>query len=234
MTVIALVLAAGEGLRLQHEVPKAWVRVAGRSLLDWSASALARAAGVEAVLPVIPVRGHAAIEELRQSWRGPAQLLEPVEGGPTRQVSMQRGLEAARRQLPSLEWVVVHDAARPCVEPSDVEAVLAAARLTGAALPVIPVADSVKELEGERVLRTLDRSRLGLAQTPQAFRLRILIQALEKAASDGFTGTVCAVLVERLGVVVRTCAGRVENLKLTHSADLARVEALLKPRIGAS
>ena len=234
MTVIALVLAAGEGLRLQQEVPKAWVRVAGRSLLDWSASALARAAGVEAVLPVIPARGHAAIEELRQSWRGPAQLLEPVEGGPTRQVSMQRGLEAARRQLPSLEWVVVHDAARPCVEPSDVEAVLAAARLTGAALPVIPVADSVKELEGERVLRTLDRSRLGLAQTPQAFRLRILIQALEKAASDGFTGTDCAVLVERLGVVVRTCAGRVENLKLTHFADLARVEALLKPRIGAS
>ena len=95
--------------------------------------------------------------------------------------------------------MLVHDAARCLVEPADASAVLDAARATGAALPVLPASDTVKWLDGARVERTLERARIGLAQTPQAFRIETLREALEKAERDGFEGTDCASLVERLG-----------------------------------
>ena len=230
MAVVALVLAAGQGTRLAQRIPKAFVRIGGRTLLDWSASALARAREIDAVLPVVPRLDHEALDELRRAFQGPARLLEPIVGGATRQASLRRGLDAAGQQVPDLGWVLVHDAARAFVEPADAEAVLAAARPTGAALPVVPIGDSVKELEGDRVIGTADRTRLAFAQTPQAFRLTVLREALEKAEREGFTGTDCARLVERLGVVVRTCPGRAENFKITDPADLARAESILAAR----
>jgi len=126
----------------------------------------------------------------------------------------------------------VHDAARCLVEPADASAVLAAARTTGAALPVLPASDTVKWLDGDRVERTLERARVGLAQTPQAFRIEVLREALEKAERDGVEGTDCASLVERLGVEVRTSRGRAGNFKVTHPDDLMRAEALLAAREG--
>jgi 2-C-methyl-D-erythritol 4-phosphate cytidylyltransferase/2-C-methyl-D-erythritol 2,4-cyclodiphosphate synthase len=155
-----------------------------------------------------------------------------VAGGARRQDSVARGLEAGRRARPELDWVLVHDAARCLVEPADASAVLAAARATGAALPVLPASDTVKWLDGGRVERTLERARVGLAQTPQAFRVEVLREALEKAERDGVEGTDCASLVERLGVEVRTSRGRAENFKVTHPEDLARAEALLAAREG--
>jgi 2-C-methyl-D-erythritol 4-phosphate cytidylyltransferase len=131
------------------------------------------------------------------------------------------------------EWVLVHDAARCLVTPGDAEQVLAAARETGAALPVAPVSDTVKRLDGGRVLETLDRSGLGLALTPQAFRVEILAEALDKAERERFVGTDCASLVERLGVEVRTCAGRPENFKVTGPGDLERAAVILAAREGA-
>ncbi len=230
MTVVALVLAAGQGTRLAESVPKALVRVAGQTLLDWSVSSLARARGIDAVLPVVPASGQEAVDELRCRFRGPARLLESVVGGGTRQASLRHGLDAAAQELPDLGWVLVHDAARALVEPADAEVVLAAARPTGAALPLVPIGDTIKEVEGEQVIGTVDRTRLGFAQTPQAFRLTVLREALEKAEREGFTATDCAGLVERLGVRVRACPGRADNFKITHAADLVRAEAILAAR----
>jgi 2-C-methyl-D-erythritol 4-phosphate cytidylyltransferase len=227
MAVVALVLAAGQGTRLGEGRPKALVRLAGRTLLERSASALAQAPGVDAVLPVIPEGVCEALDELRRAWRGPARLLEPVVGGATRQASVCRGLDAVRRQIQDPEWVLVHDAARALVEPGDAASVLEAARASGAALPVIPVDDTLKELDGSRVLRTPDRSRMAFAQTPQAFRFAILEEALGKAERDGFQGTDCSSLVERIGVEVQSCPGRSGNFKLTHPEDLAWAEILL-------
>jgi len=230
MRALALVLAAGQGVRLGREVPKGFVRLRGRSLLEWSAAALARAPEVAAVLCVVPAGAGAEVAALRASFAGPAALLEPVTGGARRQDSVARGLEAGMAARPDLEWVLVHDAARCLVEPADASAVLAAARATGAALPVLPASDTVKWLDGARVERTLERARIGLAQTPQAFRAEVLREALEKAGRDGFEGTDCASLVERLGVEVRTSAGRALNFKVTHPEDLLRAEAVLAAR----
>ncbi|MCP4002685.1 MAG: 2-C-methyl-D-erythritol 4-phosphate cytidylyltransferase [bacterium] len=228
MSVVALVLGAGQGTRLAQGMPKATVELAGRSVLEWSAGALGRARDVDAVLPVVPP-GASGFEALSARWDGPAKLLPPTPGGASRQQSVACGLRAAC-SVSNFEWVLVHDAARCLVLPADAEAVLEAARSTGAALPVIPASDTVKLLDGERVERTLDRSTLGLAQTPQAFRVSILSEALAKAERDGFLATDCSSAVERLGVEVRTSMGRSGNWKLTHPEDLPRAEAVLLSR----
>jgi 2-C-methyl-D-erythritol 4-phosphate cytidylyltransferase / 2-C-methyl-D-erythritol 2,4-cyclodiphosphate synthase len=230
MRALAVVLAAGQGVRLGRNVPKGFVRLRGRTLLAWSAAALGRAPEVAAVLCVVPGDAPEALASLREAFAGPAELLAAVAGGARRQDSVARGLEAGRRLRPDLDWVLVHDAARCLVEPADASAVLAAARATGAALPVLPASDTIKWLDGDRVERTLERARVGFAQTPQAFRVEVLREALEKADRDGVEGTDCASLVERLGVEVRTSRGRAENFKVTHPEDLARAEALLAAR----
>ena len=197
--------------------------------MHWSAAGLARAPSVHGVLPVVP-DGSQAAEALEADWPGPARLLRATAGGDTRQASLACALASLAEQAPEASWVLVHDAARCLVEPEDAERCLAAAHQTGAALPIVPVEDTVKQIDGDRVVRTPDRSRLGRAQTPQAFRLEVLREALEKARSDGFEGTDCASLVERLGVEVRTCAGRAGNWKLTLPGDVERAEAQLRAR----
>jgi 2-C-methyl-D-erythritol 4-phosphate cytidylyltransferase/2-C-methyl-D-erythritol 2,4-cyclodiphosphate synthase len=232
MRAVVLLLAAGQGSRLGAGVPKALVRVGGRTVLERSATALGRAPSVEAVLPVLgsEPEAAAAFAELRAVWTGPARLLPPVEGGATRQGSLARGLAALARQAPGVEWVLVHDAARCLVEPDDAEQVLTAARATGAAIPILPVSDTLKEIEGGRIVATPPRSRFGRALTPQGFRVEILRRALALAEADGFDGTDCASLVERIGIPVTTCAGREQNLKLTTPHDLAWMEERLGAR----
>jgi 2-C-methyl-D-erythritol 4-phosphate cytidylyltransferase len=222
MRALAVLVAAGQGARLGGPVPKALVRLRGRSLLEWSAAALARCPEVAAIVPVVPPGERVEV----------AGCLPAVPGGTRRQDSVAAGLAAGLAARPELEWVLVHDAARCLVLPEDATAVLAAARETGAALPVVPAADTPKWLapDGSRVERTLERGRLAFAQTPQAFRARTLREALDKAGRDRFEGTDCASLVERLGVEVRTCAGRADNFKVTRPEDLARAEALLAAR----
>jgi 2-C-methyl-D-erythritol 4-phosphate cytidylyltransferase len=226
MLVVALVLGAGAGLRLGIGQPKGHVRVHGRTLLEWSSAALEAAPSVDGVLPVVPSGPAHEAPEPRLS-PGSKKRLAPVQGGPTRQASLANGLAALGEVAPRCEWVIVHDAARCLVRPEDAESVLRIARSTGAAISAIAVPDTVKEIEGDRVLRTLDRSRLATAQTPQAFRRTLLEEALAKAERDGFLGTDCASLVERLGVAVAVCPGRPENFKVTHADDLLRAELLL-------
>ncbi len=225
MRALVVLLAAGQGTRLGKAVPKALVRLRGRTLLEWSGEALARCPHVVAIQPVVPPGVDA------EGFSFPS-MLDPVEGGARRQDSVARGIAAGAKARPELEWVLVHDAARCLVETEDAEAVLRAAQPTGAALPVVPASDTAKWLSeaGDRVERTLERARIGFAQTPQAFRIEVLREALDKAERDGFEGTDCASLVERLGVEVRTCPGRAGNFKVTHPDDLARAEVLLPLR----
>jgi 2-C-methyl-D-erythritol 4-phosphate cytidylyltransferase len=227
MRVVALLLAAGQGNRLGGGVPKALVRLEGRTLLEWSALGLAGTPGLDAILPVLPARTSA---ESLAGKVGPVRVLPATTGGPDRQSSLACGLAALEREAPGAEWVLVHDAARCLVEPGDGERVLAAARESGAALPVVPVVDTLKELREGQVVATLDRARLGAAQTPQAFRLSLLRRALAEALREGFVGTDCASLIERLGARVAAVPGRPENFKVTTPADLERAAALLGAR----
>jgi 2-C-methyl-D-erythritol 4-phosphate cytidylyltransferase len=140
---------------------------------------------------------------------------------------MRAGLAALP---PDVEWVAVHDAARPLVRPEDVGRVLAAAARTGAALLAVPVRDTLKRVRDGRVVETLARAECWAAQTPQAFRLALLREALAKAEAEGFVATDDAQLVERLGAPVEIVAGDPANLKITWPEDVALAEAVWRQR----
>lgn len=200
-------------------------------MVAWSVDALGHAEGIEALLCVLPPATELPDARRLGAERAAAKWLTPVAGGETRQASLAQGLQGLETCWPEGEWVLVHDAARCMVEPLDAERVLAAASETGAAIPVLPVVDTLKEVREGVVVRTLARSSLARVQTPQAFRLPLLREALEKASREGFLGSDCASLVERLGIRVRTCPGREGNWKVTGPLDLERAAAVLsRPR----
>ena len=227
MRVAALVLAAGRGERLGHDLPKGFVRLAGRPLWVHAAEALAAVPEIERVVPVIPGGELERFRAVVSEFWSLAKLAEPVMGGAARQDSVRAGLEA----LPAwAELVAVHDAARPLLRPEAVARVLAAARRHGAAILARPVGDTIKRVAGERIVETPARSECWAAQTPQVFRTEMLREALAKAAAEGFEGTDDAQLVERLGVTVHVVAGDPDNLKITCDQDLAVAEAWLERR----
>ncbi len=227
MRVAALVLAAGRGERLGHDLPKGFVRLAGRPLWVHAAEALAAAPEIERVVPVIPGGELQRFRTAVSEFGSVAELAEPVLGGAARQDSVRAGLEA----LPAwAELVAVHDAARPLLRPEAVSRVLAAAQRYGAAILARPVGDTIKRVTGERIIETPARSECWAAQTPQVFRTEMLREALAKAAAEGFEGTDDAQLVERLGVTVHVVEGDPDNLKITRDEDLALAEAWLERR----
>lgn len=227
MRVAALVLAAGRGERFGAPVPKAFLSLGGRPLVVRAIEALAARPEVERIVPVLPAADLARWNALARDFAGARKLAEAVAGGAQRQDSMRAGLAT----LPAdLEWVAVHDAARPLLRAEQVGRVLDAAARTGAALLAVPVRDTLKRVDAGRITATLDRSETWAAQTPQVFRLSLLRTALAKADADGFIGTDEAQLVERLGVPVAVAEGDVRNLKITWPEDLELAEAIWRQR----
>jgi len=218
MTTAAIVAAAGSGERLGAGVPKALVRLGDQTLLQLSVAAL-RDAGIDVIIVTAPAQSVAEFALLVPS----AQV---VAGGQMRQDSVRAGLLA----LPAdVDVVLVHDAARALVPVDVVQRVLAAIHDgADAVIPVVPLADTVKEVDGEgAVVRTVDRASMRAVQTPQGFRRSVL----ERAHAAGMTAaTDDAALVEALGVTVRTVDGSPEALKVTTPTDLAVAEGILARR----
>jgi 2-C-methyl-D-erythritol 4-phosphate cytidylyltransferase len=176
---------------------------------------------------VLPAADLVRWAALARDFPGAEKLAEAVAGGAERQDSMRAGLAA----LPAdIEWVAVHDAARPLGRSEDVGRVLAEAARSGAALLAVPVRDTLKRVHAGTVAATLERAETWAAQTPQVFRASLLREALAKAAADGFLGTDDAQLVERLGVPVAIVEGDVRNLKITWPEDLELAEAIWRQR----
>ena len=178
--------------------------------------------GIDAVLPVI----HPADEPDFRIAAAGIDCLPPIPGGATRQASVRAGLEALSHANPAL--VLVHDAARPLASPALLDRALAAARETGAAIPVLPVSDTIKRVNtGGRVVETVAREELRAVQTPQAFAFVPLLDAHRRAVREGqdnFTDD--AALMEWAGVTIATFAGEAGNFKLTTPDDFARAAAM--------
>ncbi|MDA0185454.1 2-C-methyl-D-erythritol 4-phosphate cytidylyltransferase [Solirubrobacter phytolaccae] len=206
-------MAAGSGSRLGAAIPKAFVPVAGRPMIEWSVDAL-RAAGIEEIVVALPESGAA-----------PAGCLG-VRGGATRSESVRAALDAASGDGD----VVVHDAARPLVEPSLFVEVVEALSAADCAIAAARVTDTIKEADGDVVVATYDRSRLWAVQTPQAFRRAALEAALNVDASVLATATDDASLVERAGGTVRVVEASPANFKVTTPHDLRIAELLLRAR----
>ena len=223
MQTLAVLVAAGRGERMGGGRPKAFLDLKGEPMLVRAARALAACPAVDAVVAVVPAE---EVEHARRLLEPLPKLRAVVAGGSRRQDSVLEGIKQAPDDFDGI--VLVHDAARPLVEPQLVAAVAQKARELGAALPVLPLPDTVKRVSDDRVAETLDRSQLFGAQTPQGFRFGLLVRAYEEAFRDRVTVTDEAMAVERLGEPVAVVAGSESNRKLTTPMDLAWAEAVLR------
>ncbi len=217
--VTAIIVAAGEGKRFGSSKQFALLR--GKPILDWSIEKLAAHPEVDEIVVVLPDENRK--EEFFRRWK---KLGAVTSGGPRRQDSVRRGFEQVDAR--KTELVLIHDGVRPLLSRDIITRVIAAARRSGAAIPAVPVEDTIKEVSQGEVVRTLDRQRLYRIQTPQGFSYSILEGALRRAKEEGYYGTDEAGLVERLGHKVVVVEGDPCNIKVTTPADLKIAEALLE------
>lgn len=219
-----IVPAAGRGERLGPGAPKALRTLAGQPILLHAVRNLATARDVDVIVVAVP---EDAVEESRALLAGIELPITIVSGGDTRQDSVARALLALPAEV---DVVLVHDAARPLVPAEVVDRVAAAVRGGAeAVIPTLGVVDTIKEVDGDGVVRaTLDRSRLHAVQTPQGFARDLLQRA--HAASDGGDATDDAGMVERMGATVNVVPGHEEAFKITRPIDLVLAEAILVRR----
>ena len=217
-----MVVAAGRGLRAGGDLPKQYRHILGEPVIRPSLAAFAWHARNRRGAAGDPSRRRPPCSEPASAG---LELLPPVHGGASRQASVRAGLEALEPHRPDL--VLVHDAARPFASPALITRAIAAARASGAAVPVVAVADTVKTVDAAgRVTGTIDRAQLRLVQTPQAFAFAALLDAHRRAQAagrDDFTDD--AALAEWAGLKVATFEGEAGNVKLTTDEDFVRAEA---------
>lgn len=225
-----MIAAAGKGVRLGHEKPKALVEMAGKPLLAHTLERFQKIGlGQNALVLVTPdQRPH--FEEVLSRFCSSSPYTV-VDGGAERQISVGNGLKALK---PDTEIVIIHDAARPFVPESAIRDSIQAAEDCGAATVAIPCNDTILKAEGinppehDWLADTPDRRILWACQTPQTFQVEVIRKAHAFALHEGFLGTDDASLVRKMGGKVRLIMGSPLNLKVTTKADLAMAECILK------
>lgn len=217
MKVAAVIVAAGKGERLG--TPKQFLPLGGVPMLLWSVRAMVEHHSVGEVVVVLP----AGMVESPPGWLVGTGV-RCCAGGGTRRESAGRGVDAVSSDS---DLVLIHDAARPFVTAAVIERVLAAAADEGAALPVLPIVDSIKRLESGEVVETVDRSRLVRAQTPQGFRARLIHEVHAWAKRTSRAASDDAALCEVLGHRVVAVEGDPRNVKITTAEDFALAEWLI-------
>jgi 2-C-methyl-D-erythritol 4-phosphate cytidylyltransferase / 2-C-methyl-D-erythritol 2,4-cyclodiphosphate synthase len=219
----AVVVAAGASRRMGG-VDKLDAQLGGKPLLAWSIGAMRAARSVRRVIVV--TNSERMVSLAREAWF-PDTGATLVAGGVERSDSVRAGVSAA-----DAEVVLVHDGARPLVSPGLVDAVAAAAAQHGAAIPVVPVADSLKVAADGHVGAAVDRDGLAAAQTPQGARRELLVDAFDAAGGQSFTDE--AGLLQAIGIEVHSVPGEVSNIKVTRADDLDLVRAIVAGRSAAT
>jgi len=220
--VAALVVAAGRGRRFGSL--KQFAPLGGKPVLAWSLEAFESDRSVAEIVLVLPDKRLGG--QFTAVFR---KITAVVKGGPERQDSVAEGF---RRIDPrAVDLVLVHDGARPLVSRELIHRIIEKAEARGAAIPVISIEDTLKEIARGKIVRTLDRTNLVRVQTPQGFAYELLKKALFRAERDRFYGTDEAALVERLGIGIFAVAGDPKNIKITTPHDLKMAEAILDARL---
>jgi len=224
--IYALIPAAGSGSRMGAQIPKQYQMLAGKPLMAHSIGVLATHPRVRLAFVVLAA-GDAYFNQ--HDWSPYKGRMETLYcGGATRAASVRNGLMAMLDMVEPDDWVMVHDAARPCLDAALVDRLcdeLADDNVGG--LLAVPVADTLKRgNDDQRVTQTVARDKLWQAQTPQMFRYRLLLEAMRAAAPDGVTDEASA--IEQLKLAPRLVMGRSRNLKVTYPEDMAVAESIIK------
>jgi len=224
--VVAIIPAGGSGRRMRSQSPKQYLLINGKPVLVHTLLKLQKISLIDDIRVVVPEKD---IFFVRENMKKPYQLnkiSDVIAGGRERQDSVRNGLVGVGEDY---DIVVIHDGVRPFVTEEVLSRVIDAALQSGAAIAGMPAKDSVKEVHSDgSISRTLNRETVWLAQTPQAFQRRIIQEAYQKAAFDGYSGTDDASLVERLGIPVKMILVNYANIKITTPEDLVLAEALME------
>jgi 2-C-methyl-D-erythritol 4-phosphate cytidylyltransferase len=216
MSVLAIIPAAGTGIRMGGVTPKQFLSLEGVPVFVHTLKKFADSEAIDEIfLGVRPEEMDRASQQMALEHFAKAVRL--VAGGATRQETVARCLDQAP---PETDVVVVHDAVRPFIELAMIRQVVDAARKNGAAILGIPSVDTIKKVERHTITGTIPRERIVLAQTPQAFRYTLLRKAFDRALAEGFYGTDESSLVEHDGHDVTVLMGSDRNIKITKPSDL--------------
>lgn len=218
-------VGAGAGSRFDHKLPKQFVNLGQKPVIVHSLEKFDRNKNIQEIIAVVPKMFREYFEKKILNKYKFRKLRKVINGGKTRQESVQNGLEAIDRKA---KYVLVQDAVRPLVTGPEIEKLIKAVQKGKAAILAVPVKDTLKEIHGGRIIRTYPREQFWLAQTPQAFEVGLLKRAYLRAHKDSFAGTDCSALVERLGVKVTIVPGNSRNIKITQKEDLLLAAKLLK------
>jgi 2-C-methyl-D-erythritol 4-phosphate cytidylyltransferase/2-C-methyl-D-erythritol 2,4-cyclodiphosphate synthase len=223
-SIYALVLAAGRGVRFGGETPKQYLPLGGASVLRHAVTAFTAHSRIDGVLLTIRPEDR---ETYNAALAG-LDLLEAIPGGAERQDSVRLGLEALAPQRPSR--VLIHDGARPFPEAGLIDRVIDALDRAPAAIPGLPLGDTIKRVADGKIRETVDRSGLWRVQTPQGFHFEAILAAHRAAAGQALTDD--AAVAEAAGIAPLIVAGSEDNLKVTTAEDLAAAERLIAARQG--
>jgi 2-C-methyl-D-erythritol 4-phosphate cytidylyltransferase len=237
MENFALIVAGGSGTRMGHQLPKQFLEVAGKPVLMHTMTIFSDFDPAMQLFLVLPESYHALWQELCLNY-GFHLSHRVVSGGDTRFASVKNGLEA----ISSEGIVFIHDGVRPLVSSDTLSRCLETATLFGNAIPVVPVSESVRRMEGNTTSRAnqtgdtfagelshpIDRTGLVLIQTPQTFRLSLIREAYQQKYTPEFTDD--ASVLEKTGETIRLVEGNRHNIKITWPEDLLLADTLLKNR----
>ncbi|MCY9374238.1 2-C-methyl-D-erythritol 4-phosphate cytidylyltransferase [Bacillus sp. T17B1] len=224
MSYDVVIPAAGQGKRMKAGRNKLFIELKGDPVIIHTLRVFDSHRPCEKIILVINERERKHFQQLLTDY--PFQTpIELVAGGDERQHSVYKGLKAVKQE----KIVLVHDGARPFIKHEQIDKLIAEAEQAGAAILAVPVKDTIKRVQDLQVCETIERSSLWAVQTPQAFRLSLLMKAHAEAEHKGFLGTDDASLVEEMeGGSVRVVEGSYTNIKLTTPDDLTSAEAIME------
>ncbi len=248
---IAIILGAGNSIRIGGKTNKVFLKIAGKPLIYWTIRTFEKHKLVSGIISVVKKKEFAQMRKIVKDYSF-SKIIFIVKGGKMRQDSAYQGLKAIenvsretfvgvdpcvypnsiqRLKIKKSDIVLFHNAANPLVSQEEITKVIAAAKKHGAALVAQPVKDTVKQINnGLFVKKTLDRRKLWLAQTPQAIKYELAKTAFGIAKKQGFYGTDDVSLVERLGKRVKIIPASWQNIKVTTKEDLVFAEKWLKSK----
>jgi 2-C-methyl-D-erythritol 4-phosphate cytidylyltransferase len=229
MKTVAVIPAAGAGMRMMSEVAKQFLELEGSPLLAVTLANFERCADVESVFVVAPADWVPYCQERIVSRYGLSKVRQVVPGGERRQDSVRLGLEAAWGEF---DLALIHDGVRPFAEPEFLSRIVRAASRNRAVVPVLPLKETIKEVGKDGcVVGTVKRGSLRLVQTPQAFRFEDILSAHRRAEDEKWEEvTDDALLLERLGIPITVVEGLEENIKITTPYDLELARFILSRR----
>lgn len=223
--IFVVIVAGGSGSRMKAAVRKQYLSLAGMPIVAHTLMAFDRHCDLDRMVLVVPKND---LEWCRNDVLAPLSLdhdVQLVAGGPRRQDSVFNGLTAVGA---SDGTVMIHDGVRPFVGLSLIDACLAGVKISGGCIPVIPATDTLKQVDANgRIISTLDRQQIRLAQTPQTFSLDLIMNAHRLARQRGFSATDDASIAEFAGETVTVVAGDPDNIKITTPKDLLIANAIL-------